>query len=212
MKSITSRLTSQSQSAQVHEERLLRMRELASKLQQELTEKKTKEIDPLLRISKDQESRIQRIQDEIVNKVKERRDNVQVFQGQSEEIARRFETFFAKQAKTESTLKDLEHAKAEMKEELQDLIRKAKAFDLAAKGADTNAHIKELQGSFNTFDAKRGAFAKQLETLKSLILGKEEAVEKKAKTKDAKSEEKSAKKEAKKTDAKPVKKAVKKKK
>jgi chromosome segregation ATPase len=156
------------------------LRDLADKLQQELTEKKTKEIDPLLRISKDQEQRIQRIQDEIVSKVKQRRDNVQVFQGQSEEIAKRFEVFFEKQARTESTLKDLEKAKLEMKEQLNELIRKAKAFDLSVKGSDTNQHIKELEGKFKTFDEKRSSFAQQLEKLKSIILGKEAETPKKA--------------------------------
>jgi chromosome segregation ATPase len=173
MKSITVRLSSQSQVVTTHEDRLVRLRALAETLQKEITEKKVKEIDPLLKISKDQEARIQRIQDEIVSKVKQRRDNMQVFQGESEQIAKRFEAFFAKQIKTETMLKDLEKAKMEMKDELNELIRKAKAFDLANKGSDTNAHIKELEGKFKTFDTKRSAFADQLEKLKSLIMGKD---------------------------------------
>jgi len=98
---------------------------------------------------------------------------MQVFQGQSEEVAKRFETFFDKRAKTESTIKELEKSKTEMKEELNDLIKKAKAFDIAAKGSDTNVHIKELEGKFQTFDKKRGAFAEQLEKLKNIIMGKD---------------------------------------
>jgi chromosome segregation ATPase len=177
MKSVSGRIASQSQSVTLHEERLVRMRELAEKLRIELTEKKQKEIDPLIKISHDQEQRIQRIQDEIVSKIKQRRDSMQAYQGEAEEVGKRFETFFNKQMKTETLLKDLEHAKAEMKEELNDLIRKAKAFDLAAKGADTNAHIKELEGKFKEFDEKRSGFATQLEKLKSLIMGKEVQVD-----------------------------------
>jgi hypothetical protein len=173
MKSIASRLGGQSQTVAVHEERLLRLRELAEKLQHEISEKKVKEIDPLLKISKDQEGRIMRIQDEIVAKIKQRRDNMEEFRGQSEEVAKRFEVFFDKQARTEATLKELEKAKVEMKEELTELIRKAKAFDLAAKGADTNQHIRDLETKFNTFDEKRSSFGKQLEKLKSIITGTE---------------------------------------
>lgn len=186
LKSVSSRLNTQTQAVGAHEERLTRLRSLAEKLQEELAEKKTKEIDPLLRISKDQEQRILRIQDEIVTKVKQRRDSLQAFQGQSEEVAKRFEAFFEKRARTEATIKQLETAKQEMKEELNDLVRKAKAFDLASKNADTNAHIKALEGKFQDFDKKKGAFASQLEKLKAIIMGKDVAPEPAKKTAPAK--------------------------
>jgi chromosome segregation ATPase len=172
-KSVSTRLASQGQEVKMHEERLLRLRDLAEKLQKELTEKKEKEIEPMLKISKDQEARILRIQDEIVQKVKQRREELTEVEGQSAAIAKRFEDFFQKRARTESTIKELEQAKTEMKDELADLIKKAKAFDLAAKGADTNAHIKELEGKFQNFDKKRGAFAQKLEKLKAIIMGKD---------------------------------------
>jgi chromosome segregation ATPase len=178
LKSVSSRLNTQTQSVSAHEERLTRLRSLAENLQKELAEKKTKEIEPLLRISKDQEQRILRIQDEIVSKVKQRRDSMQSFQGQSDEIAKRFEAFFQKRAKTETTIKDLEKSKQEMKEELNDLIRKAKAFDLAAKGADTNAHIRGLETKFQEFDKKKSVFAQKLEKLKNIIMGKDVESEK----------------------------------
>lgn len=178
LKSVSTRLTGQTQEMKSHEERLLRLREVAEKLQKELLEKKEKEIEPMLKVSKDQEARITRIQDEIVQKVKQRRDELTKVEGQSHEIAKRFEDFFQKRARTESTIKELEKAKAEMKEELSDLIKKAKAFDLAAKGADTNAHIKALEGKFQEFDKKRGAFATKLEKLKSIIMGKDTGDEK----------------------------------
>jgi chromosome segregation ATPase len=172
MKSVKSRLESQSQTVTSHEERLAKLRELAERLQQEIGEKKEKEIEPLVKISKDQEQRILRIQNEIVEKIKKRRDDMQVFKGEAETVAHRFEEFFQKQAKTESKLKELEQAKQEMKNELNDLIRKAKAFDIAAQGADTNAHIKALEGKFRQFDEKRGIFARHLESLKAIIMSK----------------------------------------
>jgi chromosome segregation ATPase len=174
VKSVKSRLSGQADAVKVHEERLVRLRDFAETLENDIKERKVKEIEPLLKVSRDQEGRIMRIQDEIVAKVKQRRSELQEVQDQSEEIAKRFQTFFERRAKTESTIKELEKAKAEMKEELNDLIRKAKAFDLAAKGADTNAHIKDLEGKFKDFDKKKGAFATQLENLKSIIMGKDD--------------------------------------
>lgn len=174
LKSVSSRVHAQEESARLHEERLMRLRDLAENLQKDLAEKKTREIEPLIKVSKDQAERIQRIQDDILKKVKERRDKVQAFDGQSEEILRRFEQFFQKRARTEDTIKTLEKAKLEMKEELGDLIRKAKAFDLASKGADVNAHVKELEGKFKEFDRKRATFTQQIEHLKNIIMGKDD--------------------------------------
>jgi chromosome segregation ATPase len=185
LKSVTSRLDTQNKTVALHEDRLFRLRELAEKLQKELAEKKEKEIEPLLKISKDQEARILRIQDEIVAKVKGRRDVMQSAQDQSDAISKRFAGFFDKRMKTEALLKDLEKAKQEMKDELNDLIKKAKAYDLAAKGADTQAHIKELEGKFAEFDKKKNAFGSSLEKLKNVIMGTDKDV--------AKFEEKTAK-------------------
>jgi chromosome segregation ATPase len=199
MKSVSGRLTSQTQAVGVHEERLMRLRELAERLQKELAEKKEKEIDPLLKISKDQEQRVMRIQDEIVAKIKARRDSMQSFQSEADDVAKRFGDFFQRRAKTEEKLKELDKSKSEMKEELNELIRKAKAFDLAAKGADTNAHIKELEGKFKSFDDKRSSFAQQLEKLKSIILGKDdEPTKSEVKKAEPKKEEKVEKKSVKK--------------
>lgn len=172
--SIKSRLKGQSEAVSMHEERLMKLREVAEKMQKELAERKDREIEPMLKVSKDQEARILRIQDEIVQKVKSRRDAMQKFQDQSEEITKRFGEFFERRAKTEEMIKRLEKSKAEMKEELNELVRKAKAFDLASKNADTNAHIKQLEGKFREFDEKKSAFAQQLERLKGIIMGKED--------------------------------------
>ena len=175
LNSVKTRLTSQSQSVETHEERLTRLRSLAEKLEDELSDKNKKEIEPLLRVSKDQEGRILRIQDEIMQKIKERRDKMVAFESESSQIMKRFEDYFDRRTKTESTLKELEKSKVEMKEELNDLIKKAKAFDLAAKGADSNNHIRELEGKFQDFDKKRTYFAQQLDKLKGIILGKNDA-------------------------------------
>ena len=60
-----------------------------------------------------------------------------------------------------------------MKEQLNDLIRKAKAFEISKKGADTNAHIQDLEGKFHEFDRRRGSFSQQLDYLKRVNSGKD---------------------------------------
>jgi chromosome segregation ATPase len=211
LRTVTTRVQTQDQSARLHEERLQRLRELANSLQKDLAEKKEKEREPLLRISADQEQRIRRIQDDIMKKIKERRDNVQVFQGQSQDILDRFEQFFDKRARTEETIKAMEKAKLEMKDELGDLIKKAKAFDLTVKGADATSHVKELEAKFKDFDKKKSAFTGKLDDLKNIIMGKETKHAPEPATTNAKGSAPKAKKASPRT-AKPKKSAVKKKK
>lgn len=155
-----------------HEQRLGTLRELADKLRSDIIEKRKKEIEPLLKISDDQSGRILRIQNEIVEKVKAGRDKMQEFEKQSREISERFESFFKRRSQTEQVMQDLEKAKLEMKEELSALIRKAKAFEITDKNADTNTHVRELEKKFQDFDKKRNGFARQLDYLKEVILGK----------------------------------------
>jgi len=59
-----------------------------------------------------------------------------------------------------------------MKADLNELIRKAKSFDLASKSADTKKHIRNLEKQFDEFDKQSKGFARRLETLRSFIMGK----------------------------------------
>jgi len=176
-----SRIASRHDDLQGHEERLSTLRELAEKLKQDIIEKRHKEIEPLLKVSDDQSKRILRIQDEIIDKVKTGRSRMSEFEKQSRDIADQFQRFFDRRSKTEEVVRELEKAKHEMKEQLNDLIRKAKAFEISKKGADTNAHIKQLESKFQEFDRRRGAFSKQLEYLKRVIGGKDDAKPSKSK-------------------------------
>jgi chromosome segregation ATPase len=175
IKRVEGRVDAHAQSINAHEQRFTTLRELAEKLRSDIIEKRKKEIEPMLQISDDQSKRIIRIQEEIVGKIKSGRDKMKAFEDQSKEISSQFERFFERRTQVERTLQELERAKHEMKEEMGDLIRKAKAFEITSKGADVNSHIKEMEEKFTQFEKRKGAFSSQLERLKSLILGKGDA-------------------------------------
>ena len=175
IKNISSRLESQSKSISSHEDRLTTLRTLAEKLREDLIDKRKSELEPMLKVSNDQGERIMRIQNEIVEKVKRNRNTIQDVEVQSKAIAERFQKFFERRIETEKLLKDIEKARDEVREGLTDLVRKAKAYDLAAKGADTAEHIRKLEGDFKDYDKKRTVFGQKVETLRSFILGKDEA-------------------------------------
>ncbi len=173
-----SRILTSENALETHMERLTTLRELADKLKEDLIEKRKREIEPLLRVSDDQAKRIMRIQDEIVTKVKKGREHMHDFEKESKELSSHFESFFDRRARTEQQIRDLERAKHEMKEQLNELIRKAKAFEVS-KNADTSKHIKELETRFKMFDLRRKAFSRQLEYLKHIIMGDDKPTAKK---------------------------------
>lgn len=173
LESVRMRVVSQSKAVGVHEERLMTLRELADKLRQDLVEKRKREIEPMLKISDDQSQRIMRIQEDVVKKIKAGRSQMHQFEEQAHDISARFEKFFDRRAKTEKLIKELESTKLEMKESLNTLIRKAKTYDIAVKGADTSKHIRGLEGQMREFDSKKNTFVRKLEQLKSFIVGKD---------------------------------------
>ncbi|MDD9952779.1 MAG: hypothetical protein OXR66_00415 [Candidatus Woesearchaeota archaeon] len=180
MQSAKNNIQSQNASIKAHETRLSTLHELAEKLRADLLEKRKKEIEPMLQISDDQSSRIVRIQEDIVGKIKSSRDKMQTFEHESKAIADKFEKFFKKRARTEKTIKELDKAKHDMREEMNELIRKAKAFEITTKSADVQKHIRDMEEKFQHFERKKSAFTKQIDRLKEFILGKEEAAEQKA--------------------------------
>lgn len=172
MDSIRTQLSSEEEHIAHHEERLTTLKQLADSLEHDIKQKREKELRPLIDSSAKHQEKILRIQDDIVNKIKTRKEKIEEYETQGVEIAKRFEKFFKKKADTEKIVTDLEKQKAAMKEELEQLILKAKSFDLAAKDSDTKKHIKELEKQFSDFDSKQSVFVKKLDSLKKIISGK----------------------------------------
>lgn len=172
VKSVKGRLENQGKAVAMHEDRLQTLRELAEKLREDLLEKRRKEIEPMLKISDDQSDRIMRIQEEIVEKIKSGRNKIHEFEEEAHEIASRFEKFFEKRTKTESLIRELEELKQEMKSAMEDLILKAKGYDIASGKADVDQHIRELEKKFKDAEKKKSAFTGKLDQLRSFITGK----------------------------------------
>jgi len=181
VRNVTNHLETQDKTIGMHEDRLQTLRTLAEKLRQDLIDKRRREIEPMLKVSNDQSDRILRIQQEIVDKVKKNRDTLQGVETQSKEIAARFERFFQRRIETEKLLKEVEQARDDVREGLTELVRKAKAFDLAARGADAAEHIRKLEGEFKDYDRKRATFAQKIERLRDFIVGKSDKAARRAK-------------------------------
>lgn len=172
MNSVHQQLSAEEGNMKHHETRLDNLKTVAETLEKDIKGKREKEIIPLVESSKRHQEKILKIQDDIIAKIKERKTKIAEHESQGKEIARRFEKFFEKKVQTERIVLDLEKSKNAMKADLNELVRKAKSFDLAAKSSDTKKHIKNLENQFDDFNKQSSDFARRLETLRSFILGK----------------------------------------
>ena len=57
----------------------------------------------------------------------------------------------------------------DLKKELNELIRKARSFQISAKSANVSEDIEKLQEKFDSVDRKRNNFEKELRKLSSYL-------------------------------------------
>lgn len=174
--SVVNRLRSEEERVKSHQDRITHLRELAQRVQEDIIERKKRQIEPLVKICSDQEKKIIRIQNEIMDKVKRNVESMKDYKQTSDEIQKQFGEFFQKRADVEKTMHDLEHINAEMKQELVDLVSKAKAFDLS-NSSSTNRFIAELEHKYRDFEQKRSQFSSEMGTLSKLLVSEQQAAE-----------------------------------
>lgn len=118
---------------------------------------------------KKQETRIISLQKSVMEKVKEKRKHIEEEVAYGTHLSERFDKFFNHKNDIEKALNKIEKDKMELKDEMEGLIKKAKAFDLASKSSNVKSHIKELSGKFKELESKKSRFEKELSHLSSLF-------------------------------------------
>ncbi len=155
------------------EDRLARLHEIADTIQHDIQRKKEEELDPLIKASKEHGEKILKVQDSILEKVRERKGTITTYEKQAQGIVDKFDTFFKKRMETEKLLNGLEQHKAEMAHELDGLKKKAIAFNLLSKETDIKKQMGELEKGYKEYDKKRSLFQDELGKLRDLIGSKE---------------------------------------
>ncbi len=151
------------------EDRLARLHEIADTIQHDIQRKKEEELDPLIKASKEHGEKILKVQDSILEKVRERKGTITTYEKQAQGIVDKFDTFFKKRMETEKLLNGLEQHKAEMAHELDGLKKKAIAFNLLSKETDIKKQMGELEKGYKEYDKKRSLFQDELGKLRDLI-------------------------------------------
>lgn len=172
VRTIREKLTVEATDIHLHEDRLQKLHTLADQLHNELATTKQKDLTQLKKISEDQGARIKRLQQEILDKVKDRLAHQHHLEGHADEVAKRLESLFAQREHLTTLIKQIDNDEQGLKMELGQLLLKAKAFDVATHGDEMNKHIAELTQRFKEFgeqketlNAKLSDLHKELDTL-----------------------------------------------
>lgn len=169
VESINTRISGEEKTLTEDQYRLQRLRELSRQIEKELQYKATKELEPLIKASEKHKDKIFKIQETIINKVKDKKDKISTYEKQGDAVLSKFDVFFKKREKTEDMLINLEKQKKDMENELVELKKKAEAYNLLKSNKSIKKHMQELQASYDKFIKKKNIFKQGVAKLKKII-------------------------------------------
>jgi chromosome segregation ATPase len=133
--------------------------------------RRKKDMQPLLDKSKAHEEQIMKIQDEILQKVKQKSTAIKTQVAESLKAKSNLQSFFEKKANVENLIGQIEKEKLEMEESFRKLEKKAIAFNVSSKTDTVTSHVKGLEKDYTSITKKRNKLKEDLLKLTKLIKG-----------------------------------------
>lgn len=146
------------------ESHIERLSQLIEEVKQRVEEDK-QSLVPLIEKSKDQERRMIELQSQIVKKLAQKQKNV----SNVKEITKKVNEFFNKKLAVVSLVDKVNKDRDELEKSLIELIKKAKAFQLSAKGSDAGREMLELEKKFEEVNKKKSLFEEELKKFASFF-------------------------------------------
>ena len=150
------------------EQHLKRLETLSVQVKHDLESKRSKEIDPLLKLSQQHERKIKEMQEDIIKKAAETKSVIERSAAKGQEASKRFMAFFDKRVKIESILTEIDKEHDDLKNELGLLKKKAIAFSISARKVDPE-QMKDIERKFAEIESKKAWFKEQLGKLTTLM-------------------------------------------
>lgn len=141
----------------------------SEKYKKGMIQRMDKELEPMNRLLKDNQDKVNRVMDAMLKKVTEKKKTIEKYQLESTQAAEKYKSFFEKKAKTEELISTLERDKKDLEKEFHQLRQKATTFNLSIKSSDVKNYVKELEESMKSLDKKKTGFIAKLGELADLI-------------------------------------------
>jgi len=151
------------------EKKIDALEKFAGKVEDEVKKKKNDLISPLLEMSYEHRDKILKIQDDIIARLKERKNEIDTLSTQGRDVAQKFEEYFSKKSKVEDLFKEIETSKADLKTEMEGLIEKAKSFNITSSSSEVKKHINELVLKYEEVEKKKHNMRKSMDKLVTIL-------------------------------------------
>ena len=162
--SIEKRVTDEDNAIKNSESHIERLNQLMEDIKQHVEEEKFS-INPLMQKSKELEKRMADLQKSIVKKLAEKEKN----DGNIESMTKKVNDFFEKKLAVVNLVDKVNKDRDELEKSLIELIKKAKSFQLSARGKDIGKEMVDLEKKFDEVDKKKGTFEEELKKLGSFF-------------------------------------------
>ncbi len=160
----------ENEKVEVSEKHVKQLEKFAGMVEQTINNKK-QALVPLIEESKKHKQKIREMKREVLDKIAEKQDQIQVKVGNYNQVIGKFKKLFDKKTEIETLIKDIETERDAMKAELGDLGKKAVAFDLISKDSNVKQHIKDLEKRFNEVDRRKSLLKSKLLKLMGIVSG-----------------------------------------
>jgi chromosome segregation ATPase len=147
------------------EQHIRRLRHLADATKREVTQNQ-RYMQTLMAKSSVQQKKIMQLQATILRKAARKQ---KVLRKGEKAPTNKFKKYFEHNRKIEDYLNKIEHDKLHLQHELDDLIRKAKAFNLVAQKQDVSAYVGQLNKKFQKLERDKSKFETEVRGLRRLV-------------------------------------------
>jgi chromosome segregation ATPase len=154
----------------VSENRIMELEKAVKEIEGGVRNKKDS-IQPLLDKAKKHEEQILKVQQDILEKTRQKTEYIRSKVVEGSKVMTNFEKFFGRKTEIEALISEIDAEKKDLENQFRMLEKKALAFNLATKSDSVNSHIRELESDLEGISRKKSKFKEDLERLIKLIKG-----------------------------------------
>lgn len=155
----------------ISEANLIKLEVYVDQIDKRLKSKKQETILPLIKMSEEHSNKIFNLQDQILKKLKEKKDELNSYKGQRKTVYKDLKKFFDKKEKAEKLLNDIEAKKKIIAKEYEYLIQRSQAFNAISKNATVRKHITELESQYKKIEQHKTGLRDEIKKLTTLVQG-----------------------------------------
>lgn len=161
---VEKKVTKEHRDVKVSHSHLLRLSQLAENMKARVEIEKEL-IDSLVEKSREQEKKIKELQDKVIKKIAEKEKRLTGMKN----VSKKFSALFKKKMGVLSLIEKIGKDRNELQNDLVELIKKAKSFQLKSKKVGVGTQITSLEKKFKEVDEKKAMFEKELKELSTFF-------------------------------------------